>query len=595
MKTCDGLQKNLKDILEELHESFEVLDMPTESRRAATLASMVTTDRPAKLVVVGEFNSGKSTLLNALCGWDLLPMGITPTTATINIISHADTARIDVVRNDGGVTELPFGQEALRQLTARNGDQADVREVRVGAPGVPPGLVFIDTPGVNDVNQTRSEIVYQMIPEADALLFLMDVEQALKKSEVIFLRDRVLASSMVKTIFVLNHIDRVSKSSEIDAVVAHVRANLFNIYSAVADSLAGSGCELLASEVRKYASDIPIFTVSAKTMMRSAIASQEMAGDPMGLRSTVFQFASPEVRMKTLLAGAIGQTAPLIARLRQEVNDRKAIEGTARAGILSALHQDSEVLRKTLLASKAALGTVEVRRRELIAEANRGIDTVFTDAASGLASQVATQGAERALQAVQQEIARRIESQMEALNERIRKMAIDCTLKASAFIPLPSQKPTINTDPSPIDTPHLDWTSTLEKLLTDPVYGQLLQMLGFGVMMVNPVIGLVVVALPIVTKLFGEKGSNLLPNEMGSRILQSGREIKTRVTGALNDRMDLITTTVLDILDEPQQRIRTGCAALSGGERMSEATLAALSTRATQLDAKFEALPINRS
>jgi len=36
--------------------------------------------------------------------------------------------------------------------------------------------------------------------------------------------------------------------------------------------------------------------------------------------------------------------------------------------------------------------------------------------------------------------------------------------------------------------------------------------------------------------------------------------------------MDLITTTVLDILDEPQQRIRTGCAALSGGERMSEAT-----------------------
>ena len=590
MNTCDGLQKNLRDILEELHESFEVLDMPTESRRTATLASAVATDRPAKLVVIGEFNSGKSTLLNALCGWDLLPMGITPTTATINIISHADTARIDVVRNDGGVTELPFGQEALRQFTARSGDHADVREVRVHAPGIPPGLVFIDTPGVNDVNQTRSEIVYQMIPEADALLFLMDVQQALKKSEVIFLRDRVLASSMVKTIFVLNHIDRVSKSSEIDAVVANVRVNLFNIYSAVADSLAGSGCELLASEVRQYASDIPIFTVSAKTMMRSAIAGQEMAGDPMGLRSTAFQFALPEVRMKTLLGGAIGQTAPLIARLRQEVNDRKSIEGTARTGILSALHQDSEVLLKTLRACKTALGTVEVRRRELIAEANRVIDIVFTDAATGLAAQIATQGAERALQAVQQEIGRKIESQMEALNERIRQLATECTVKEHVSIPLPPQRPKINTDPSPSVEPHSAWPSKLNELLNDPLYGTLVQILAWSVIQSLGWIGLGAVALPIIAKLLGEKGSNLPPDEMRNRILQSGREIKTRVTGALNDRMDLITNTVLDILDEPQQRIRTGCAAICGGERMSEATLAALGTRATQLDAEFGAL-----
>jgi len=348
LSNFENLQSNMKGILDELHECFDILDMPTESQHASTLASRITAECPAKLVVVGEFNSGKSTLVNALCGWKLLPAGITPTTATINIVSHAQNAQIDVVRTDGSVTDLTFDQEALRQFTAKSGDHADVREVRICAPGIPPGLIVIDTPGVNDVNQTRSEIVYQMIPEADALLFLMDVQQALKKSEVTFLRDRILASSMAKTIFVLNHIDRVSKAGEVEAAVAYVRTNLINIYSTVADSLTDSGCVHLAAEIRKHSTDIPIFTVSAKAMLDSALTGQFSDGDPMGLRSAIIQFASPQMRMNALLDGAVGQTAPLIARLRQEVNDRKNLEGTARDAVLSELNQDSEVLSKTL-------------------------------------------------------------------------------------------------------------------------------------------------------------------------------------------------------------------------------------------------------
>lgn len=580
MNNCENLQDDLHGILEELRECFDILDMPTESQRAAALASTVTADRPAKLVVVGEFNSGKSTLVNALCGWNLLPAGITPTTATINIISHADTERIEVVQNDGCVSELPFGQEALRQLTARSGDHADVREVRIATPGIPRGLVLIDTPGVNDVNQTRSEIVYQMIPEADALLFLMDVQQVLKRSEVSFLRDRVLASSMVKTIFVLNHTDRVSKSSEIDAAVAYVRANLSSIYNSVADSLAGSGCEHLASNVRQYASNIPIFTVSAKTMMHSAIARQDIAGDPMGLRSTILQLASPKTRMRTILAGAAGQAAPLIARLRREVEERKTSELTAREGILSALHKDSDVLRKTLGACKTVLETVEVQRRELSAEAELVIDGVFANAATGVEAQVATLGADSAVQAIQQEIGRKLESQMEALNGRVRQLSTECRLKASAFIPLTAAKTIIINDSSQIGEKHGD---RLSEWLKDPVG----QMFGFGLIMVFGWIGLAAVALPFVAKLFGAWRGNMSIDEMRQRILQAGRDTRIGVTGALNDRLDSIATSVLDILDEPQHRIRIGCAAICGTERLPEATLTALSIRTTSLDDEF--------
>src|SRR5215813_12088375 len=53
------------------------------------------------LVVLGEFNHGKSTFVNALCGAAILPAGITPTTATINHLVWADAPRATAFLTDG--------------------------------------------------------------------------------------------------------------------------------------------------------------------------------------------------------------------------------------------------------------------------------------------------------------------------------------------------------------------------------------------------------------------------------------------------------------------------------------------------------------
>ncbi len=109
--------------------------------------------RPVRIVVVGEFNSGKLTLVNALCGVSLLPAGIIPTTATINGEEHSPIPSIAVVFTDGMIKKLPYAVETLQQFSAKNGDQQEIREVRVGLPTLPRDLVLIDTPGVNDINQ----------------------------------------------------------------------------------------------------------------------------------------------------------------------------------------------------------------------------------------------------------------------------------------------------------------------------------------------------------------------------------------------------------------------------------------------------------
>src|SRR5262252_2185179 len=60
-------------------------------------------DERFALVVLGEFNHGKSTFVNALLGADVLPTGITPTTASINHVVHADrpTARVTLRMGEG--------------------------------------------------------------------------------------------------------------------------------------------------------------------------------------------------------------------------------------------------------------------------------------------------------------------------------------------------------------------------------------------------------------------------------------------------------------------------------------------------------------
>src|SRR5277367_4668017 len=61
------------------------------------------------LVVVGEFNHGKSTFVNALLGETVLPTGVTPTTAAIHHLKYSDEPEATVVYASGRRDQIPFG------------------------------------------------------------------------------------------------------------------------------------------------------------------------------------------------------------------------------------------------------------------------------------------------------------------------------------------------------------------------------------------------------------------------------------------------------------------------------------------------------
>lgn len=173
------------------------------------------------IVVVGEFNRGKTTFVNALIGEPLLPMDIVPTTAAIWSIEKGDHVSSQIVRKDGSTSEVDFA--SLSRLSA-DGDLCaqDIKFVRLTVPTLAVGddVVVIDTPGVNDINEQRSEITYGFLAQAEAAVFLLDASAPVTRSESEFLQGQVLDSHLDKILFVLNKSDRIDSDELEDACAA---------------------------------------------------------------------------------------------------------------------------------------------------------------------------------------------------------------------------------------------------------------------------------------------------------------------------------------------------------------------------------------
>jgi small GTP-binding protein len=256
------------------------------------------------LVVLGEFNHGKSTFVNALCGAPILPAGITPTTATINHLIYADKPSAVAYLTDDKTKKVD--PKALGDwVTIEGKEVGHVRYVEIGWPAeiLRDKVTLVDTPGVNDINEQRAEITYSYIPRADAVLFLLDGAQVLKQSERAFLEQRILRRSKDKLIFVLGKIDLLAPD-EREQALAYCRENLARV---VAEPV--------------------IFPVSAKRALDKDPAQR----DASGLRPLLefLQRWLADERGRVLLDNGIGDGLRTCGYLRQNLGIKRRSLGLA--------------------------------------------------------------------------------------------------------------------------------------------------------------------------------------------------------------------------------------------------------------------------
>jgi small GTP-binding protein len=162
---------------------------PVEQLRQAELDL----DEPFLLVVVGEFNAGKSAFINALLGESVLREGVTPTTAVITRVRFAATA---IERREGPILEVGFPLELLRDVAV------------------------VDTPGTNAILREHEEITNHFVPRADLVLFVTSADRPFTETERAFM-ERIREWGK-KVVVVLNKIDLLS-ATQVQEQVGFVR------------------------------------------------------------------------------------------------------------------------------------------------------------------------------------------------------------------------------------------------------------------------------------------------------------------------------------------------------------------------------------
>lgn len=183
------------------------------------------------VVVLGEFKRGKSTFVNALLGTPLLPMNILPETATINAIMYSEKPLLSIVYMDGRQEEGEPTYEFLQNFSARENNEERLNKIKYIKIGYPLDIlkrriVLVDTPGVSDLNQQRCDITYRFLPKANAVLFLLDANSPLKKSEKEFVEKQLFSLGIKDIIFLVNKYDCIDEEEEDDDFLDEIKARL---------------------------------------------------------------------------------------------------------------------------------------------------------------------------------------------------------------------------------------------------------------------------------------------------------------------------------------------------------------------------------
>ncbi len=312
------------------------------------------------MVVLGEFNHGKSSAINALLGTDVLPTGITPTTSVITHIRKGEGS-VRVVR-EGGTEDVDW--EGLKKLVTEDATE-DLRyvEVPVKSDFLTDGLIVVDTPGVNDISKQKVEITYGYVPRADVIVYVLDATQALKRSELTFIETRLIRNSHDRLFFLLGKTDALS-ADELEEIITHVRGKLTTLLG-----------------------DVPLYPVSARKALKGEDPNFDVFREAVGAYLT-------EQREAIVLEGGVRTGL----RLSSMVDQSLAIEQGALSLESDELERRVANVKTKLDKSRSMIASnmslIDERAQDILASARDNVQGFARDFSAALPREIEKASAE---------------------------------------------------------------------------------------------------------------------------------------------------------------------------------------------------------
>ncbi|HTT76237.1 MAG TPA: dynamin family protein [Candidatus Binataceae bacterium] len=190
LRSYQALNLELGSIVQAAMRLCRELNDDEGQRLYQALLARIAEDR-FNLAVLGSFNRGKSTLMNAILGMDRLPTGVLPHTSVITTVTYGSQEKV-LIRCAGWPIPQEIPLEKLAQYVTEQGNPSNYREVISAEIQIPSeilrqGLYFIDTPGAGSGIAANSAATEGFIPEIDAAIFVSSVESPIGENELRFL------------------------------------------------------------------------------------------------------------------------------------------------------------------------------------------------------------------------------------------------------------------------------------------------------------------------------------------------------------------------------------------------------------------------
>ncbi|MGX9686768.1 dynamin family protein [Deinococcus wulumuqiensis] len=258
-----------RELLGDLQAFLEAQGAPPEVVEHARTATRML-DEAFLLVVVGEFNAGKSSFVNALLGAQVLPEGVTPTTDRIYVLVHGETpGQLEPTRD-------PFVSRLTHPLPSLE------------------GVALVDTPGTNAIIRQHQALTEGFLPRADLVLFLTSADRPFTESERQFL---TLAARWGRSVvMVVNKADLLETPEQAEQVRAFVETGARGVLGL----------------------NPPVFLVSARREQRGGDAGFA------ALRGALRERLSETERARLKLASPLGTAAELLSGEAQRTEAARA-------------------------------------------------------------------------------------------------------------------------------------------------------------------------------------------------------------------------------------------------------------------------------
>jgi ribosome biogenesis GTPase A len=201
----DGAARLLR--LADLSEQLGTQGLAEEARELAARAS----EGRFFVACIGQFKRGKSTLINALVGAPILPVGFIPVTAVPTVIRFGERESARVRGRDGSWREIAvadLGEYVSEEHNPENAKGIAGVEVFVPSPLLASGMCLVDTPGLGSVFTGNTAATESFIPHIDAALVVIGADPPLAGEELTLVE--AVGRNVEDLILVINKADRTT-------------------------------------------------------------------------------------------------------------------------------------------------------------------------------------------------------------------------------------------------------------------------------------------------------------------------------------------------------------------------------------------------